>query len=188
MTYNRNRLPDPRADAARKIIYTDVPVGKVPVAIEQHAEPYRHMNRSLLISAEYAMLCSPVPYHPVDPNNAPEHAKRATVDFLDQTSESPKAIINIILDQDSIQMKINMPILVDGYGHKDITATINPALLHQCPHDTAVELAYLAITEQIDEDKFDEADDIRALQNLASMAASKAINAAVQTESKHQAG
>ena len=188
MNHNNNRLPDPRADAAREIIYTDVPDGQVPVAIEQHTEPYRHMNRGLLISAEYAMLCSPVPYHPVDPSNAPEHAKRANVDFLDQTSQSPKAVINIMLDQDSIQMTINMPILIDAYGHEDVKATINPALLHQCPHDTAVELAYLAITEQIDEDKFDEADEIRGLQNMASMAASKATNAAVQNASKHQIG
>ena len=179
-TYQPNRLPDPRADAARKIIYTAVPSGHIPVAIEQHTEPYRHINRSLLISAEYAMLCSPAPYHPVDPENAPKDAERANVDFLDQTSQSPTALINIIHDEDSIQMKLNMPILIDGYGHEDINANVNPALLHQCPRNTAVELAYLAITEQIDEDKFDEADEIRSLQYRASMAASQAVDDAIQ--------
>ena len=185
-TRPKQRLTDPRAAAARNIIYPALPDGHVPVVIQQHPEPNRHINPSLLISAQYAMLCSPAPYHPIAPDHPPANAKRATVDFLDQASAAPKVSINIILAQDSIAMTLNMPIIIDGYSPDDFTATINPELMHHIPRQTAVELAYLAMAEQIEEDKYDYVYQIRALQNLASMAASKAINAAIQTASKHQ--
>ena len=80
-TRPKQRLTDPRAAAARNIIYPALPDGHVPVVIQQHPEPNRHINPSLLISAQYAMLCSPAPYHPIAPDHPPANAKRATVDL-----------------------------------------------------------------------------------------------------------
>ena len=183
-----NRLPDPRANAAQSMLYPALSAGQSPLVIEQHEYTHRHTNRALLISAEWALLHSPIPYYPTDPDDPPDNAKSTTVDFLDMTGETPQVILNIMNDGGCIHFTLNAPFLLDGYGHEDITANFNPEMLATIDRDIVIELTYLAIVEQIEEDKYDEVDEIRSLQYLASMAASNAVHEAIEAASLKKLG
>ena len=180
MTNTANRLPDPRADQARDILYTPVPDGHTPVAIEQHPHAHRHTNRALLVSAEYALQRSPAPYHPVDPDDPQIEAVTATVDFTDQPHDDPKVLVTLQEPRAGIRLSLLLTFILDGYGHEDMEVRFAPGETSPDDAEAATELAYLAIVEQIDEDQYQEADEVRSLQYRASIAASTLVQEAVE--------
>ena len=177
MTNTANRLPDPRADQARDTLYTPVPEAHTPVAIEQHSQPHLHVNRALLISAEYALLRSPATYHPVNPDDPRTDAVSATMKCSNQPGHDPMAVIHL---ETGNWLALPLPFILDGYGHEDMEVRFPPGGTSPDDVEAATELAYLAIVEQIDENQYQEADEVRSLQYRASLAASTLVQEAVE--------